>query len=274
MIRSAEKDKAGGWGTWFNQRPPPPLTGDWRRHKWSRGSLGKEDSSAEGQGQSSPEWAGLDEAPRRLRGECQGQNPVSQVPSALCFCPSGVISLWSAFLPRGSSCLSIRGLPSDLQNSLFLKVPRVTSPGSGPSLGQPFSNIDESGGINSPAPLPMGYLPDLPCRNKAKLCSCLENPRDGGAWWAAVCGVTQSRTRLKRLSSRSSAKWDFSRFLTLAGFSSFSVPPPSLSYWLFLEHFLISDTLRDSCPWRWFQGIPTLGSQWHGSKMNEERGMR
>ena len=30
--------------------------------------------------------------------------------------------------------------------------------------------------------------------------SCLENPRDGGAWWAAVYGVTQSRTRLKRLS--------------------------------------------------------------------------
>ena len=27
-------------------------------------------------------------------------------------------------------------------------------------------------------------------------CSCLENPRDGGAWWAAVCGVAQSRTRL------------------------------------------------------------------------------
>ena len=35
-------------------------------------------------------------------------------------------------------------------------------------------------------------------------CSCLENPRDGGAWWAAVYGVAQSRTRLKRLSSRSS----------------------------------------------------------------------
>ena len=32
-------------------------------------------------------------------------------------------------------------------------------------------------------------------------CSCLENPRDGGAWWSAVYGVTQSRTRLKRLSS-------------------------------------------------------------------------
>ena len=32
-------------------------------------------------------------------------------------------------------------------------------------------------------------------------CSCLENPRDGGAWWAAVYGVAQSRTQLKRLSS-------------------------------------------------------------------------
>ena len=32
-------------------------------------------------------------------------------------------------------------------------------------------------------------------------CSCLENPGDGGAWWAAVYGVPQSRTRLKRLSS-------------------------------------------------------------------------
>ena len=35
-------------------------------------------------------------------------------------------------------------------------------------------------------------------------CSCLENPRDGGAWWAAVYGVAQSRTRLKQLSSGSS----------------------------------------------------------------------
>ena len=34
--------------------------------------------------------------------------------------------------------------------------------------------------------------------------SCLENPRDGGAWWAAVYGVAQSQTRLKRLSSSSS----------------------------------------------------------------------
>ena len=36
-------------------------------------------------------------------------------------------------------------------------------------------------------------------------CSCLENPRDRGAWWAAVYGVAQSRTGLKRLSSSSSS---------------------------------------------------------------------
>ena len=37
-------------------------------------------------------------------------------------------------------------------------------------------------------------------------CSCLENPRDGGAWWAAIYGVTQSRTRLKWLRSSSSSR--------------------------------------------------------------------
>ena len=37
-------------------------------------------------------------------------------------------------------------------------------------------------------------------------CSCLENPKDGGAWWAAIYGVTQSRTRLKQLSSSSSSR--------------------------------------------------------------------
>ena len=52
------------------------------------------------------------------------------------------------------------------------------------------------------------------------LCSCLENPRDGGAWWAAVYGVAQSRTRLKRLSSSS---------------SSFVIPFPPRS-----KHLLIS----------------------------------
>ena len=57
--------------------------------------------------------------------------------------------------------------------------------------------------------------------------SCLENPRDGGAWWAAVSGVAQSRTRLKRLSSssivgksfkdRESSKEDIYRKLCVLG---------------------------------------------------------
>ena len=45
-------------------------------------------------------------------------------------------------------------------------------------------------------------------------CSCLENPRDGRAWWAAIYGVAQSRTQLKRLSSSSS------QLLNLFGFFS------------------------------------------------------
>jgi len=44
--------------------------------------------------------------------------------------------------------------------------------------------------------------------------SCLENPRDGGAWWAAVYGVAQSRTQLKRLSSSSNNSFHYSPPLT------------------------------------------------------------
>ena len=48
-------------------------------------------------------------------------------------------------------------------------------------------------------------------------CSCLENPRDGEAWWAAIYGVTQSWTRLKQLSSSSSSSihlWEKGMALT------------------------------------------------------------
>ena len=67
--------------------------------------------------------------------------------------------------------------------------------------------------------------------------SCLENPRDGGAWWAAVYGVAQSRTRLKRLSSSSSSREEQSQdfilllllfVLSLSGyFSSFKIISPT-----------------------------------------------
>ena len=45
-------------------------------------------------------------------------------------------------------------------------------------------------------------------------CSCLENPRDGRAWWATVYGVAQSWTRLKRLNSRSSMYMGLPRWLS------------------------------------------------------------
>ena len=51
-------------------------------------------------------------------------------------------------------------------------------------------------------------------------CSCLENPRDREAWWAAVYGVTQSRTQLKQLSSSSSSSLFYLLLLDLhTGFS-------------------------------------------------------
>ena len=64
-------------------------------------------------------------------------------------------------------------------------------------------------------------------------CSCLENPRDGGAWWAAVYGVTQSRTRLKPLVSSSS-----NPFL-----SEFSPLPPDLPIPLSLSPTLLCVSL-------------------------------
>ena len=68
--------------------------------------------------------------------------------------------------------------------------------------------------------------------------SCLENPRDGGAWWAAVYGVAQSWTRLKRLSSSSRVNFTFlkivdflcSFFLFVCARFSKLVPYASLNF--------------------------------------------
>ena len=43
----------------------------------------------------------------------------------------------------------------------------------------------------------LGRSPGEGNGNPLLQCSCLKNPRDGGAWWAAVYGVSQSQTRLK-----------------------------------------------------------------------------
>ena len=72
-------------------------------------------------------------------------------------------------------------------------------------------------------------------------CSCLENPRDGGAWWAAVYGVAQSWTWLKWLSSSSSS----SNFSLLGYFQGFLF---SLLYLLALTQEWVKWPSR-ACTW-------------------------
>ena len=67
-------------------------------------------------------------------------------------------------------------------------------------------------------------------------CSCLENPRDGGAWWAAVYGVAQSWTRLKRLSS--SRRYEHP--------SNYSVKSTMLEKWT--RNY---KNIKESATWKW-----------------------
>ena len=69
-------------------------------------------------------------------------------------------------------------------------------------------------------------------------CSCLENPRDGGAWWAAVYGVAKSRTRLKWLSSSSSSRARLIKIMCLCA-SQVS----SLLYAVLLSFFFLSSKI-------------------------------
>ena len=78
-------------------------------------------------------------------------------------------------------------------STLAWKIPRTEEPGGLQSMGlQSWTSLS--------------LFTFMHWRRKCNplQCSCLENPRDGGAWWAAISGVAQSRTRLKRFSSSSS----------------------------------------------------------------------
>ena len=87
-------------------------------------------------------------------------------------------------------------------------------------------------------------------------CSCLENPRDEGAWWAAAFGVAQSRTRLKWLSSSSIGEikqyLSFSVCLislsimpSIARFPSFSWLNSTLSYIYTHHSYLIQSSVSE-----------------------------
>ena len=83
-------------------------------------------------------------------------------------------------------------------STLAWKIPWMEEPGRLQSMGSLESDMTER----------LHFHFSLSCigegNGNSLQCSCLENPRDGGAWWAAIYGVAQSRTRLKRLSSSSS----------------------------------------------------------------------
>ena len=82
-------------------------------------------------------------------------------------------------------------------STLAWKIPWTEEPGRLKSMGSLRVGHD---GVTSLSLSCIGERNGNPLQ-----CSCLENPRDRGAWWAAVYGVAQSRTRLKWLSSSSSA---------------------------------------------------------------------
>ena len=84
-------------------------------------------------------------------------------------------------------------------STLAWKIPWMEEPGRLQSMGSLVSDTTEW----------LHFQFSLSCIGEGNgnplKCSCLENPRDGAAWWAAVSGVAQSRTRLKRFSSSSSS---------------------------------------------------------------------
>ena len=113
---------------------------------------------------------------------------------------------------QGQICLLLQVFPEEAMaphSSTFAwRIPWTEEPGWLQSMGSIESDTTER----------LHFHFSLSCIREGNgnpvRCSCLENPRDGGAWWAAVYGVTQSRTRLKRLSSSSSSsssrlrKWE------------------------------------------------------------------
>ena len=84
-------------------------------------------------------------------------------------------------------------------STLAWKIPWMEEPGGLQSMGSLESDTTER----------LHFHFSLSCTGEGNgnplQCSCLQNPRDGGAWWATVYGVAQSRTRLKWLSSSSSS---------------------------------------------------------------------
>ena len=102
---------------------------------------------------------------------------------------------WGSVLPLQGAWVwfLVRELMAPHSSTLAWKIPWTEEPGGLQSMGSQRVRHDWATSLS------------LPCIGEGNgnplQCSCLENPRDGGAWWAAVYGVAQSQTRLKWLSS-------------------------------------------------------------------------
>ena len=100
-------------------------------------------------------------------------------------------------------------------STLAWKIPWTEEPGRLQSMGSRRVNTTEQ----------LHFHFSLSCTGEGNgnplQCSCLENPRDGEAWWAAIYGVAQSQTRLKRLSS-SREWWYFDGIITTLQFQKLS----------------------------------------------------
>ena len=90
-------------------------------------------------------------------------------------------------------------------------------------------------------------------------CSCLENPRDGRAWWAAAYGVAQSRTRLKRLSSSNSLHLYMTTGKTTALTIQTFVSKVMSLLFNALSRFVITFLPRSKCLFiSWLQSLSTM----------------
>ena len=125
-------------------------------------------------------------------------------------------------------------------STLAWRIPWMEEPGGLQSMGSLESDMTER----------LHFHFSLSCigggNGNPLQCSCLENPRDGGAWWAAVYGVARSRTRLKRLSSSSMYLFELFKLKRNLNNSCFIYPV------LWLEIQLFEENLPKKCfhlPW-------------------------
>ena len=111
-------------------------------------------------------------------------------------------------------CCSLEKAMAPHSSTLAWKIPWMEEPGRLQSMGS------LRGGHDWATSLALFTFMALEKEMATHSSSCLESPRDRGAWWAAVYGVAQSQTQLKRFSSSSSS-----------GVLSYSVVSDSVTVW-------------------------------------------